>query len=155
MEFKHRFTFIGTTTKFFLAFLPCEPKHCWVGIFRTCFFHFPPLHSAKTTLVELPELQLLKIKTLLRLKFSGITSSCQCKESKSDYNSISLILVESRGFRGNKKKEKQRSKSNFKTKEPAGLKMKNLPLKRIAFGEKPKAFFSREYFPFFSFLFEI
>jgi hypothetical protein len=64
-------------------------------------------------------------------------------------------LVESRGCRGNKKKEKQRSKSNFKTKEPASLKMKNLPLQRIAFGEKPKAFFSREYFPFFSFLFKI
>ena len=41
------------------------------------------------------------------------------------------------GF-GNKKKVKQRSKSNFKTKEPARLKIKNLPLKRIASGGRKK-----------------
>ncbi|WP_139225552.1 hypothetical protein [Flavobacterium succinicans] len=105
--------------------------------------------------MELPELPLLYLKPFHHLKFSGITSSCHCKQSTSDNNSKPLSLVESRSFLGNKKKVKQRSKSNFKTKEPARLKMKNLPLKRIAFGEKPKAFFSREYFSFFSFLFEI
>jgi hypothetical protein len=41
-------------------------------------------------------------------------------------------------FRENKKKVKQRSKSNFKTKEPARLKIKNLPLKRIAPGGRKK-----------------
>jgi hypothetical protein len=63
--------------------------------------------------------------------------------------------VESGAFFEEKKKVKQRSKSNFKTKEPARLKIKNLPLKRIASGEKPEAFFSRAYFSFFPFLFEI
>jgi hypothetical protein len=49
---------------FFVGILPREPKHCWVGIFRACFLHFPPLHSAKRN-------------------FSGITRAATAKYHKS------------------------------------------------------------------------